>query len=354
MKCKYCNYENKDGDRYCENCGASLEESSGAMDDISAMPTVTSVASSNGSSSVDNGQAVNYGQSNNYGQPTGYGQQGSGYGQSNNYGQPTGYGQQGSGYGQSNNYGQPTGYGQQGGGYGQSNNYGQPTGYGQQGGGYGQPNNYGQQQYGYGQQNMYNGPIYGFQGPFNESDESPKYVGFGEAIKLYFKNYFNFKGRSTRSEFWFGFLFSFIVSIVLGCIVGAVVYSSLMSNFTKHPASYYSSYSSYSALQDLSGGALVITIVFYIIGLALSIPAWSSSVRRLHDAGKSGLWVLFLLVGYIPTIFNFIPGAPVELIGGLSCLVLPLALVGLILNIIFWCRPSVGENQWGLPAKPKY
>ncbi len=317
MKCKYCNYENKDGDRYCENCGASLEESSGAMDDISAMPTVTSVTSSDDLSSVDNSQAVNYGQSNNYGKPTGYGQQGSGYGQ--------------------------------------SNNYGQPTGYGQQGGGYGQPNNYGQQQYGYGQQNMYNGPIYGFQGPFNESDGSPKYVGFGEAIKLYFKNYFNFKGRSTRSEFWFGFLFSLIVSIVLGCIVGAVVYSSLMSNFTKHPASYYSSYSSYSALQDLSGGALGIFYIIDIIGLALSIPAWSSAVRRLHDAGKSGLWVMFLLVCYIPTIFNFfIPGAPVELIGGLSCLILPVAFVGFILNIIFWCRPSVGENQWGLPAKPKY
>ena len=35
-----------------------------------------------------------------------------------------------------------------------------------------------------------------------------------------------------------------IVIIVLGYIVREVVYSSLMSNFTKHPASYYSSYSS--------------------------------------------------------------------------------------------------------------
>jgi methionyl-tRNA synthetase len=34
MKCKYCNYENKLGDRYCENCGAMLEDASGAMDDL--------------------------------------------------------------------------------------------------------------------------------------------------------------------------------------------------------------------------------------------------------------------------------------------------------------------------------
>ena len=36
MKCKYCNYENKIGDRYCENCGAMLEDASGAMDDLFA------------------------------------------------------------------------------------------------------------------------------------------------------------------------------------------------------------------------------------------------------------------------------------------------------------------------------
>ena len=37
MKCKYCNYENNPGDKYCENCGASIEENVG-MNDISAIP----------------------------------------------------------------------------------------------------------------------------------------------------------------------------------------------------------------------------------------------------------------------------------------------------------------------------
>ena len=31
---------------------------------------------------------------------------------------------------------------------------------------------------------------------------NPK-VSFGEAFKLFWKNYFNFKGRSRRSEYWF-------------------------------------------------------------------------------------------------------------------------------------------------------
>ncbi len=331
MKCKYCNFENNIGDRYCENCGASLEEASGAMDDVSAMPSVSP------DTSADSTQTSASGQPNNYGQPTGYGQQSSGYGQPNNYGQPTGYGQQGSGYGQPNNYGQPTGYGQQGGGYGQSNNYGQPTGYGQP--------------YGYGQPNMYNGPMYGFQGPFNESDESPKYVGFGEAIKLYFKNYFNFKGRSTRSEFWFGYLFTFLVSLVFGCVVSVFTYSSIMSSVTKNPSSYYSTY---SALEDITTGTLVMMIVSLIFGIILGIPSWASAARRLHDAGKSAWWLLLVLVVYIPMIINFVPGVPLGVLGGFSCLFYSVALVGAILNIIFWCRPSVGANQWGLPAKPKY
>lgn len=313
MKCKYCNFENNIGDRYCENCGASLEEASGAMDDVSAMPSVMPDTSS------DSTQASAGSQSNNYGQPTGYGQQGGSSAQSGGYGQPTGYGQQGGSYGQPNNYGQ------QGGGYGQSGNYGQP--------------------YGYGQPNMYNGPMYGFQGPFNESDESPKYVGFGEAIKLYFKNYFNFKGRSTRSEFWYGYLFCFLVSLVFSCIVGGITYSSIMSTVSSH------SYDSYGKLIGNLGGVTIISLIF---GIALAIPSWSSAARRLHDAGKSAWWLLLVLVGYIPVIFTYIPGLPSEIISGFSCLMLPVSLVGAILNIIFWCRPSVGENQWGLPARPKY
>ena len=292
MKCKYCNFENNIGDRYCENCGASLEGSSGAMDDVSAIAPVTSGDLSSSTQTPEGGQ--------------------------------------------SNNYGQPTGYGQQGGGYGQPNNYGQPTGYGQQ-------------QYGYGQPNMYNGPIFGYQGPFNESDDSPKYVGFGEAIKLYFKNFFNFKGRSTRSEFWFGFLFNFIIGIVLGCVLVGVI-SASVSNVIK-TSSQNTAFSSYN---DLIGSTYTYTLIASLIGIVLAIPYWACGVRRLHDAGKSGLWMLLLIAGSIPTYLRLIPGIDASMINGLSCLFMPIALGGLIVNIIFWCQPSVGENQWGLPAKPKY
>ena len=89
-------------------------------------------------------------------------------------------------------------------------------------------------------------------------------VSFGEAIKLFFKNYTNFAGKESRSEFWWAFLFTFIVSTVLGAISATIA---------------------------------------GICGLALLIPELAISVRRLHDVGKSG-W--FLLIGLIPLVGGII------------------------------------------------
>ena len=86
---------------------------------------------------------------------------------------------------------------------------------------------------------------------------SPQKVSFGGAIKLFFTNYVNFSGRSTRSEYWWAYLFNCLVSLV-GYIVPALG---------------------------------------FIIGLGLLLPGLSLSVRRLHDAGKS--WT-YLFMGLIP------------------------------------------------------
>ena len=39
---------------------------------------------------------------------------------------------------------------------------------------------------------------------------------FVEAYRSFWKNYFNFKGRATRSEFWFVVVWNMIIGIVLG------------------------------------------------------------------------------------------------------------------------------------------
>ena len=82
-------------------------------------------------------------------------------------------------------------------------------------------------------------------------------MGFGEAVKLFFKNYVNFSGRSRRSEYWYAYLFLCILSFAVGLVA-----------------------------PDLSG----------ILSLLIWLPSLSLSFRRLHDIGKSGWWGLISLI----------------------------------------------------------
>ena len=296
MKCKYCGYDIPFGARYCEECGATVEEETGSGIDLTKpsddQPTINNtemLGIGDPDPRYSNTDTQNYGQ-----QQSGYGPQPFGA-QQQGYGQ-TGYNnnnQQQNGYGQ---FGQP-GYGPQ--------NVGPQPQYGNTG--YNNNNNYGQQ--GYGQQN-YGGQPFGFdpynRGSYNMTDGSPKYVGIVDAIKLFFKNYANFSGRSTRSEFWWAQLaitcFYFVVFIII-TIAGGIS-------------------------EATSGGGDIILGLFALIimvgSLGLVIPCLSLAVRRLHDVGKSGM---FYFISFIPY-------------------------VGSIILIIFYAMPSVGANQYGPAADP--
>ncbi|MDE7349600.1 MAG: DUF805 domain-containing protein [Muribaculaceae bacterium] len=118
-------------------------------------------------------------------------------------------------------------------------------------------------------------------------------VSFSEAIsKALQQNYCNFSGRASRSEYWWFYLFNCIVNWAVWIIVGI-----------------------------LSGWDMnVISIVVWIVGLALLLPNIGISVRRLHDIGKSGWW---LFISFIP-------------------------LVGAILLIVWFCQNSqMAPNQYG-------
>lgn len=85
---------------------------------------------------------------------------------------------------------------------------------------------------------------------------------FTESIKTCFSNYATFKGRATRSEYWWFVLFNALVSIALNIV-------------------------------DHSG------VLAGLWGLALLLPSLAVGVRRLHDTNRSG-W--FLLLNLIPLI----------------------------------------------------
>jgi len=79
------------------------------------------------------------------------------------------------------------------------------------------------------------------------------------------QNYTNFNGRARRAEYWYFVLFNAIASIILS-LIGLVINFGLLGN---------------------------------IYSLAVMLPSIAVGVRRMHDVGKSG-W--FLLI----PIYNFI------------------------------------------------
>lgn len=87
------------------------------------------------------------------------------------------------------------------------------------------------------------------------------------------KKYAVFNGRATRKEFWIFFLINNFIGFVLNIIEG-----------------------------DAGNMGLISTIY----SLAVLIPLIAVTVRRLHDSGKSGWWILIgllPLVGFIILIY---------------------------------------------------
>ncbi len=80
------------------------------------------------------------------------------------------------------------------------------------------------------------------------------------------KNYATFTGRARRKEYWMFVLFNIIAGIVL-FILDFII------------GTYF--------------------VLYGLYGLGIIIPSLAVTVRRLHDTGKSGWWILICLVPII-------------------------------------------------------
>lgn len=78
--------------------------------------------------------------------------------------------------------------------------------------------------------------------------------------------YATFSGRARRKEYWMFFLFNLLIAIGLS-ILEAIV-----------------------GLPGILGG---------LYALAVLIPNIAVTVRRLHDTGRTGWWILIALVPFI-------------------------------------------------------
>jgi uncharacterized membrane protein YhaH (DUF805 family) len=108
---------------------------------------------------------------------------------------------------------------------------------------------------------------------------------FGDAVRDGFSKYVTVEGRSSRSAYWWWFLFALLAA----------------------------------AAAEILDAILGTPVIYIIVGLGLFLPGIAVLIRRFHDAGHSGWWVLIL----------FVP------------------LVGLIVWLIFALTDSKPPNEWG-------
>lgn len=100
-------------------------------------------------------------------------------------------------------------------------------------------------------------------------------MGFGEAVRSFFANYANFKGRARRSEYWFIQLF-----LVLTNLAAAIIDFALMDGDMERFIA--------------NGGGGIVGLVWI---LATIVPALAVLFRRLHDTSRSAWWAL---IGFLP------------------------------------------------------
>ncbi len=115
-----------------------------------------------------------------------------------------------------------------------------------------------------------------------------------ESTKLFFTNYFNASGRTSRRHFWLAILGIFLIEFAIGVVGGFVCGFAGVD-------------------QDTS------IMIEGVLSLLIFIPVITIQIRRLHDINKSGWWLLLDLIG-----------------------------IGAIILFVFFCLPSVDSgNKYG-------
>tara|TARA_B100000953_G_scaffold34650_1_gene27299 strand:+ start:1968 stop:2357 length:390 start_codon:yes stop_codon:yes gene_type:complete len=123
---------------------------------------------------------------------------------------------------------------------------------------------------------------------------------FGNAIKHAFIKCFDFKSRSSRSEFWYFYLFTTILGFI-GLQIDRLLNLEILG-------------------LQFAQEVIILGPIYIFLYFLFFIPSLSLYIRRLHDINRSGWWLLIALIPFI----------------------------GIITLIFFWCLKGTQEkNTYG-------
>lgn len=107
----------------------------------------------------------------------------------------------------------------------------------------------------------------------------------------FWKNYANFSGRSRRADYWYVFLANSLIFFSLSFLMGILIVLQTSSG-------YY--------VEEMMPIMLPFYALVSLYLLASLIPSLALQVRRLHDTGKSGFYLLIPLLPIVGSLLFFI------------------------------------------------
>ena len=89
---------------------------------------------------------------------------------------------------------------------------------------------------------------------------------FGECIQKGFAGYCDYSNRSRRREYWYFALIVFLYELVINVVIGIIQVD-------------------------------IVTYIGYLLMAPVIVFTLPLAVRRLHDTGRTGWWLLLILTG---------------------------------------------------------